>query len=62
MRVQRIISMLKLVESSNSEEIKIAKGEYKYAYSVKAIYRMHKRKLKYRKDGKRQDDKVKHKE
>ena len=40
MRVQRIISMLKLVESSNSEEIKIAKGEYKYAYSVKAIYRI----------------------
>jgi len=49
-RLERILALLKETgEDAISQEIKIAKGEYKYPYSIKGIYSVEKRHLKYRK-------------
>lgn len=59
MSLRDIINMLQTQNiNSENENIKIAKGEYKYPYSVREIYRMQKRNfgrqkrhLKHRKNG-----------
>lgn len=49
-RLERIMALLNEIEAdSPSQEIKIAKGFYKYPYSLKAVYSVEKRHLKYKK-------------
>lgn len=53
-RLERIITLLKEVkEDSPSHEINVAKGKYKYPHTLKEIYRMEKRHLKYRNSGRK---------
>lgn len=53
MSLKTIIAMLEVTPPDpGSENIRILKGAYKYPYSVREIFQMKKRHLKYRKDGK----------
>tara|TARA_S200002703_G_C3774998_1_gene238651 strand:- start:509 stop:688 length:180 start_codon:yes stop_codon:yes gene_type:complete len=51
-RIQNIINMLGIIEENTSEKIDMLKGKYKYPYTFKEIYKVKKRELKYRKNGK----------
>ncbi len=44
--------MLGIIEENTSEKIDMLKGKYKYPYTFKEIYKVKKRELKYRKNGK----------
>ena len=44
--------MLSLTDHKVSESVDTAKGKYKFPETFKEIYRVKKRELKYRKDGK----------
>lgn len=57
-RIENIIKMLSVVEGETSENVKMAKGKYKYPYTIREIFQVKKRELKYRKDGKRKGRKV----
>lgn len=52
-RIQNIINMLGIVDENTSEKIDMLKGKYKYPYTFKEIYKVKKRELKHRKNGKR---------
>ena len=45
--------MLGIVDENTSEKIDMLKGKYKYPYTFKEIYKVKKRELKHRKNGKR---------
>lgn len=48
MSLKNIIDMLEFSQDPKDENIQIAKGKYKYPYSIREIFRMKKRHLKYR--------------
>lgn len=60
-RIQNIINLLGFVDENTNEEIDTLKGKYKFPYTFKEIYKVKKRELKYRKDGKRKGSKVRSK-
>jgi len=49
--IKNIISMLELVNNTENENIAIAKGKYKLPRSIRGIYKVEKRRLKYRNNG-----------
>ena len=49
--LKNIIDMLGFIENSNNENVLIAKGKYKVPRSVRGIYKVQKRHLKYRNNG-----------
>lgn len=57
-RIQNIINLLGFVDENTNEEIDTLKGKYKFPYTFKEIYKVKKRELKYRKDGKRKGSKA----
>ena len=44
--------MLNITDEKISESVDTAKGKYKFPHTFKEIYKVKKRELKYRKDGK----------
>ena len=50
MSLKNIIDMLEFSQDPKDENIQIAKGKYKYPYSIREIFRMKKRHLKYREE------------
>ncbi len=51
-RFKNIIDMLNITDEKVSESVDTAKGKYKFPHTFKEIYKVKKRELKYRKDGK----------
>ncbi len=49
--LRNIIDMLGLMENPTNENVLIAKGKYKMPRSIRGMYKVQKRHLKYRKNG-----------
>ncbi len=54
--LRNIINMLEFVDKDNEDEnVAIAKGKYRYPYTIREIFQMKKRHLKFRKNGRRKN-------
>lgn len=57
-RFKNIMDLLNNTDKEINESVAIAKGKYKFPYTFKEIYKVKKRELKHRKNGKGKGNKA----